>query len=153
MSWTITSRNPGIDGDEFLGSFFIRLGWRASVDRPFIQAEAASPLGLVRTLGLIMEKFAVTALLLMALALPVGIFWLLRSRSRFNGPLAAAIAVATGWALNVAWAFASQGSAANGPSQANADTFSIAMRFGWACPAVLVLLTWLVWRFKTRRAT
>jgi hypothetical protein len=88
----------------------------------------------------------------MALALPVVIFWLLRSRSRFNGPLAAAIAVATGWALNVAWAFTSQGSTTNDPSQVNADTLSIAMRFGWASPTVLVLHTWLVWRFKTRRA-
>ena len=102
--------------------------------------------------GFIMEKFAVTALLLTALALPVVLFWLLRSRSRLNALIAAAIAVATGWALNVAWAFASQGSSANDPSQANGDTLSIAMQFGWACPTVLVLLTWLVWRFKTRRA-
>jgi hypothetical protein len=99
-----------------------------------------------------METFAVTALLLTALALPVVLFWLLRSRSRLNGLFAAAIAVATGWALNVAWALASQGSTANDPSQANADTLSIAMHFGWACPTVLVLLTWFVWRFRTRRA-
>jgi hypothetical protein len=99
-----------------------------------------------------MEKIALTALLLTALALPVVFFWLLRSRSRLNGVSAAAIAVATGWALNVAWAIASQGSAANDPSQVNADTLSIAMRFGWACPTVLVFLTWLAWRFKTRRA-
>jgi hypothetical protein len=99
-----------------------------------------------------MEKFAVTALLLAALALPVVLFWLLRSRSRLNGLVAAAIAVASGWLLNVAWAFASRGSTTNDPSQGNADTLSIAMRFGWVCPTVLVLLTWLVWRFKTRRA-
>ena len=99
-----------------------------------------------------MNKLAITALLLTALLLPVVLFWLLRSRSRLNGLAAAAIAVATGWALNVAWAFASQGVTANAPSQASGDTLSIAMRFGWACPAVLVFLTWLVWRFKTRRA-
>ena len=98
-----------------------------------------------------MKNFATTALLLAALSLPVVMFWLLRSRSRLNGLAAAAIAVAAGWALNVAWAFASQGSSTNGPSQANADTLSIAMRFGWACPTVLVFLTWLVWRFKVRR--
>ena len=97
-----------------------------------------------------MKKFATTALLLAALLLPVVLFWLLRSRSRLNGLAAAAIAVATGWALNVAWAFASQGSTSD-PSQINGDTLSIAMRFGWACPTVLVFLTWLVWRFKTRR--
>jgi len=95
-----------------------------------------------------MEKFAVTALLLIALALPVILFWLLRSRSRLGGPVAAAVAVATGWALNVAWAFV----ATKHPPQANEETLSIAMRFGWVCPTVLVLLTWLVWRFKTRRA-
>ena len=93
-----------------------------------------------------------TALLLTVLALPVVLFWLLRSRSRLNACVAAAIAVATGWALNVAWAFASQGSTTSDPSQANGDTLSIAMHFGWACPTVLVFLTWLVWRFKTRRA-
>jgi hypothetical protein len=98
-----------------------------------------------------MPAMAATALLLTALVLPVVLFWLLRSRSRFNPQVAAALAVATGWALNVAWAFASQGGAANDPSQTNEDTVSIAMRFGWACPAVLVFLTWLVWRFKTRR--
>src|SRR5262245_56112364 len=56
---------------------------------------------------------ATTALLLAALALPVVLFWLLRSRSRLNPLVAAALAVATGWALNVAWAFASQDNAAN----------------------------------------
>jgi hypothetical protein len=99
-----------------------------------------------------MKTFATTALLLTALLLPVALFWLVRSRSRLHGLTAAAIAVATGWALNVAWAYASQGSTANDPSQAYGDTLSIAMRFGWACPTVLVFLTWLVWRFKTGRA-
>jgi hypothetical protein len=99
-----------------------------------------------------MEKLAVTALLLTALALPVVLFLVLRSRFPLNGLIAAAIAVATGWALNVAWAFVSQGSTTNDPSQVNGDTLSIAMRFGWVCPTVLVFLTWLVWRFKTRRA-
>ena len=98
-----------------------------------------------------MKNFAATALLFTALLMPVVLFWLLKSRSRLNGLAAAAIAVAAGWALNVAWAFASQGGTANAPSQVNGDTLSIAMRFGWACPTVLVFLTWLVWRFKTRR--
>jgi hypothetical protein len=99
-----------------------------------------------------MAKFAATALLLAGLLLPVVLFWLLRSRSRLNGLAAAAIAVAIGWALNVAWAYASQGGAADGPSLVDGDTVSIAMRFGWACPTVLVFLTGLVWRYKTRRA-
>ena len=100
-----------------------------------------------------MAKFTATVLLLTALLLPIVLFWLLRSRSRLNGLVAAAIAVGTGWALNVAWALASQESTANDPSQVNGDTLSIAIRFGWACPTVLVFLTWLVWRFKTRRAS
>lgn len=91
-----------------------------------------------------------TALLLAALALPVALFWLLRSRA-LNGWVAAAIAIATGWALNVAWAFASQGDTTN-DAQASGDILSIAMYLGWACPTVLVFLTWLVWRFKARRA-
>jgi flagellar biogenesis protein FliO len=99
-----------------------------------------------------MEKFAITALLLMALALPVVLFWLLRSRSRLNGLQAAGIAVAAGWALNLAWAFAVQQTAANDPSHANDDTLAIAAALGWICPSVLVLLTWLVRRLVTHRA-
>ena len=91
-------------------------------------------------------------LLLTALALPVVLFWLLRSRSRLNGWVAAATAVATGWSLNVVWAIASQGSTTIDRAQASGDTLSIATHFGWACPTVLVFLTWLVWRFKARRA-
>jgi hypothetical protein len=73
-----------------------------------------------------MKKVGITALLITALVLPVILFWLLRSRSHLNGVAAAGIAVATGWALNVAWAFASQGSITNAPSPANGDTLSIA---------------------------
>ncbi len=92
-----------------------------------------------------MDNFAATALLVLAIVLPVALFWLLKSRSRLHGLLAAAIAVAIGWGLNVAWAFASQVGAAGG------DTLSIAIRYGWACPVVLVFVTWLVWRFRQRR--
>jgi hypothetical protein len=73
-----------------------------------------------------MENFAAKTLLLMAILLPVVLFWLLRSRSRLNGLTAAAIAVATGWALNVVWAYVSQGSTTSDPSQVNGDTLSIA---------------------------
>ena len=100
----------------------------------------------------VMKKFAITALLLTALLLPVVLYWMLRSRSHLHGLVAAAIAVATGWALNVAWAFASQAGTANASSQVSGDTLSIAMRFGWFCPTVLVFITWLVWYFKTRHS-
>lgn len=100
--------------------------------------------------GPFMRKFATTTLLLAALVLPVGLFWLLRSCSRLNGLTAAAIAVAAGWALNVAWAFASHGVTTNVATQEGGETLSIAMRFGWACPTVLILITWLVRHLKTR---
>jgi hypothetical protein len=81
-----------------------------------------------------------TALLIAALVLPVVSFWLLKSRFRLGSPVAAAVSIAAGWALNFAWACVAH------------ESTAIAGRFGWACPAVLVAITWLVWRFKTQRA-
>lgn len=95
-----------------------------------------------------MGSFAVTALLLTALVVPVVLYVLLRSRFRVSDLLAAAIAVVIGWALNVAWAYA----ASRGPSQGDEDFVSIAAYFGWACPTVLVFLTWLVWRLVAQRS-
>lgn len=80
------------------------------------------------------------ALLVTALVLPVALFWLLKSRARMGNPAAVASAVAVGWALNLAWAFAAD------------ESTAIAAMFGWVCPTVLVFLTWLVWRFVKRRA-
>jgi len=81
-----------------------------------------------------------TVLLLTALVVPVVLFWFFTSHSRLNGWAAAAISVAAGWVLNFAWA-----------STAHEST-AMAARFGWACPTVLVALTWLVLRFKKQRA-
>ncbi|GAB3385051.1 hypothetical protein [Lysobacter fragariae] len=81
-----------------------------------------------------------TVLLLTALTLPVVLFWLLKSRSRPGGFIAATIAIASGWALNLAWAFVAH------------ESVAIAAAFGWVCPTILVGLTWLVWRFAKRRA-
>ncbi len=97
-----------------------------------------------------MENFEVTGLLVAALILPIALFLLLRLRFRLDGPVAAATAVAAGWVSNVAWAFVAQGAASQDPSQGN--TLSIAAYFGWVCPTVLVLATWLVWHLVTRRA-
>ncbi|GAB3362030.1 hypothetical protein [Lysobacter tyrosinilyticus] len=80
-----------------------------------------------------------TVLLLAALTLPVVLFWLLKSRSRLSGLIAAAFAIAAGWALNLVWAFAAH------------ESLAIAGAFGWICPSILVGLTWLVWRFARRR--
>ena len=79
-------------------------------------------------------------LLVMALVLPVALFWQLRSIARLNGLVAASIAVAAGWALSIAWATAA------------GESTTIAARFGWACPSALVVLTWLAIRFSARRA-
>lgn len=79
-------------------------------------------------------------LLVIALGVPVVLFWLLKTRSRLNGWVAAAISIAAGWALNYAWA-----------SVAHEST-DIAARFGWIRPTVLVALTWLVLFFMRRRA-
>ena len=103
------------------------------------------------SLGL-MINLAAMALLLTALVFPVALYLLLWLRFRLNGVVAAAIAIAIGWALNVAWAFVAQGITAQDPLQADGNTLSIATYFGWVCPTVLVLLTWLLWRFLIRRA-
>jgi hypothetical protein len=86
-----------------------------------------------------MENLSATLLLVAGLVLPVVVFWLLRSRAHLNGWFAAAIAVVAGWAINFAWATAA------------GESTAIAARFGWVCPAALVLLTWLAMRFSTRR--
>lgn len=93
-----------------------------------------------------MKKYAVTVLLTTALVLPVVLFLLLGSYLYPDVLVAAGVAVAVGWALNVAWAFAVQGAAAPEAARSGGDTLSIAMRFGWVCPIVLVLSTWLAWR-------
>ena len=89
-----------------------------------------------------MRKSVVAILLLAALVLPVTVFLLLWPGLHWSGLAAAALAIATGWVLNVAWAMASRATATGG-----GNTVSIAAYFGWLCPAVLVLLTWLAWRF------
>lgn len=96
-----------------------------------------------------MDNFATTVLLLTAVALPVLIFLLLRPRSHLGRVVAATLAVAAGWSFNVACIVATQ--AISGPSKVDGDFLDIAISFGWACPSVLVLLTWLVWHFAARR--
>lgn len=89
-----------------------------------------------------MGKSSIAVLLIVALVLPVAVFLLLWPGLHWSALLAAALAIATGWGLNLAWAFASSKVAAD-----DANSVSIAAFLGWLCPAVLVLLTWLVWRF------
>jgi len=91
-----------------------------------------------------MKKLA-PVLLLIAIVLPVAVFWLFLAHSQLHPLISAAISIAIGWALNIAWAMASADA-----SQPN--NLSIARRFGWACPAVLALLAWLAWHFFANRA-
>jgi len=85
-------------------------------------------------------EFMATVLLLIAFLSPVALFWLLRTRTRLSGLVAAIVAIAAGWALNVAWASVAH------------ESLAIAGAFGWVCPLVLVLLTWLFLRYAKRRA-
>jgi hypothetical protein len=82
-----------------------------------------------------MQKFAATSLLFAGLVLPVVVFWLLQSRAHFGAPIAAAISIAIGWAMSYGWATTAK------------ESIAVAAKFGWACPAVLVFLTWLVMRW------
>ncbi|RDZ28040.1 hypothetical protein [Lysobacter silvisoli] len=98
-----------------------------------------------------MAGLANVALLLVALMLPVTMFLLLKLRTRMRGLLAAAVSVAAGWAFNVAYAYAVQTTASPDASQSTEGYVGIAALFGWACPTVLVLVTWLVLHLVTRR--
>ncbi|MCG2584168.1 hypothetical protein [Massilia sp. TS11] len=82
-----------------------------------------------------MKNFISRALLLAAIAGPIVLFLLLMPQVHIF--IAAAVSVAIGWTLNVAWARATQ-------DQSNR---SIAVRFGWACPTLLVLVTWIIRHF------
>jgi len=68
-----------------------------------------------------------------------------------KGLSAAAIAIAAGWTFNVAYVFALRASAIEVSPEFNDDTLAIAAIFGWVCPSLLVLVTWLVWRLAARR--
>ena len=98
-----------------------------------------------------METFATTVLLLTALALPVVLFLLFRPRSHLRALVAALVGVAAGWSFNVAYVFASEAIAAKDPSRVDSSNLAIAVTYGWACPLILVLITWVVWHFATRR--
>ena len=80
----------------------------------------------------------VTALLVLAWVVPVALYWLLRSRAGMGGWMAAAMAVAAGWTLNLGWAVAAH------------ESLLIAGAFGWFCPAVLVAVPALAWRYLRR---
>lgn len=91
-----------------------------------------------------MDSAASLAFLIAGLVAPVLLFALLRRRATARG--AAAIAIAAGWACNVAWAATMPAAPDTG------DYLATAAMFGWLCPSLLVLVTWAVLRFAGRRA-
>lgn len=99
-----------------------------------------------------MDNAVSITLLIIALVTPVFVFWRVRSRAGWNAWVVAGLAVATGWALNVAWAWSVHAAAAGDAVAGEEDTLRIALMFGWVCPTVLVLLTALVMRLSRRRA-
>jgi hypothetical protein len=96
-----------------------------------------------------MKKLIGNFLLVIALVLPVALFLMLYA----HGLIATVVAVAAGWASSVAWAYSAEGSNLEVPADPNQSYVSIAKRFGWACPTVIVLLTWVVWRFLLGHST
>ena len=97
-----------------------------------------------------MGKITAKVLLITALVVPVILFWQLDSHSSLGFPVAASIAVAVGWALNVAWAFAALRAETQGLPRKDGGTMKIAAAFGWFCPVILVALTWLALRLFAR---
>ena len=80
-----------------------------------------------------------TGLLLAAMLVPIVIFWGLATRAGAARAGTFAIAIVAGWIFCVLWAFAA------------GESVAIAAGFGWFCPSVIVIATWLVWRFARRR--
>ncbi len=96
-----------------------------------------------------MKQSLPALLLIAALILPVALFlWLWQGLHAGLG-LAASAGVGVGWGLNVAWAFASRRREADLRLAEQQNTLGIAARFGWVCPAVLVLLAWVAWRLQS----
>ncbi|MBC3882628.1 hypothetical protein H8K35_14645 [Undibacterium sp. LX40W] len=94
-----------------------------------------------------MKKLVPSLLLMMALVVPLILFWLLFTHFIFSTIVAALVSIVAGWALNLTWAFSTVNATQEEPAPDNSNFFPIALRFGWACPTVLVFLEWLIWHF------
>lgn len=93
-----------------------------------------------------MKNIVPAALFIASLIVPIVLFWWLRTRSRVKSLIAAAITIAIGWGLNLAWASVAGNELSNG----DMDTMAIATKFGWFCPTFLVAVTWVAYRIKNR---
>ena len=97
-----------------------------------------------------MDRFPVGVLLATALTLPVIVFLTFRPRNRLGRIAAVIVAVAAGWAFNIAAVVAVE---AIRPGALGGDTnpVEVATSFGWVCPLLTALATWFVWHLITRR--
>ena len=97
-----------------------------------------------------MNMLAIAVLFSTALVLPVVLFLLFRPRNRAGRILATVVAVAAGWAFNVACIVAVE-AIDPGSLGGDGDNLAVVTSFGWVCPLVTVLVTWLVWHLLGRR--
>ena len=81
-----------------------------------------------------MRSVATVGLLIAAIVGPIMSYIFLASKTDLGTNLAVTLSVIIGWALNVAWA--------RTINTANRQRFlTIAKRYGWFCPSVLVIFT------------
>ena len=92
-----------------------------------------------------MTKIHANVALALALVCPVAVLLFLLFAAHAPLVISATIAVVAGWAANVAWARSADRLPIAGETVRN--NTQIAERFGWLCPAVLVVLAWAILRF------
>ena len=91
-----------------------------------------------------MKKLISLLSLLAGLILPIVLMIILRSPSYSQSLLIALGAIVAGWICNVIWASTTILEIGDGGP---AETRKIALKFGWICPSVLVLVTFIVQLF------
>jgi uncharacterized membrane protein YGL010W len=108
-----------------------------------------------------MEQFASTTIWVTSLALPYLLFAVANPfRHTLITAIRALVAITAGWLLSVAYAIAAGAlSLSNAPSEAarlaiydtDGSKVSFALMFGWVLPSVIVLGSWVLHRFVSRR--
>lgn len=91
-----------------------------------------------------MNRLLPPLLLVLGLIVPVSLFLLLLAQPRLGLAPAALVSVLAGWAINVGWALATRRQLPEAGDAAAQNTLAIALRFGWLCPALMVLVAWAV---------
>ncbi len=99
-----------------------------------------------------MDEFALAVQFAVAVLLPVVVFLVWRPRSRVARGLTALLAVACGWAFNVATIVAHAAIRDVRGSVEAMENLAIALRMGWLCPLATVLVAWFFWQRIARRS-